>query len=130
MNNATRITRSLSSTIPGIADSTRVTAGDLLFISGQTAVDATGVVPEDFSEEIDAAFAGLHRALTEGGGTKSDLVRITIYVTDLPSRSLETIRTVRDRWIEVTEPPASALIGVAHLFDERVHVEIDAVAAV
>ncbi|ENO84589.1 RidA family protein [Thauera linaloolentis] len=41
---------------------------------------------------------------------------------------LPLIRGVRDRYIDVGRPPASALIGVDALFHPDVLVEVDAVA--
>ena len=41
-------------------------------------------------EAVEAAFAA--------EGVPADLARVTIYVRDLPNRSLETIRAVRDRY--------------------------------
>ena len=41
-----RITRIPAPAVPGISDSTRVTSGDLVFISGQVGFEADGSVPE------------------------------------------------------------------------------------
>ncbi|KHD73630.1 hypothetical protein MB27_33115 [Actinoplanes utahensis] len=117
----------LPSAVPGISDVVHV-AGGLLLVSGQTALSDDADVPEDFDAELDRAFAALVTALAGAGALPADLARVTIYVRDLPNRSLETIRAVRDRWIAPGSRPASALIGVAALFDPRVRVEIDAIA--
>ncbi|GIH76999.1 hypothetical protein Plo01_34280 [Planobispora longispora] len=85
-------------------------------------------MPDDFASELDAAFAHVADALRRAGATTAHLARITLYVRDLPDRSLETIRAVRDRWIDPAAPPASALIGVTALFHPAVRVEIDAIA--
>src|SRR3546814_10205622 len=47
-----RITRTASPTVPGISDSTRVTSGDLVFISGQVGFEADGSVPDSFERAI------------------------------------------------------------------------------
>ena len=48
---------------------------------------------------------------------------------DLIDKSkLAAFRTVRDAWLDGAEPPASTLIGIARLFDDRISIEIDAVA--
>ncbi|MEU4624673.1 RidA family protein [Actinoplanes sp. NPDC023801] len=122
-----RVVTRLPGAVPGISDVVHV-AGGLLFVSGQTALNDAADVPEDFDVELDQAFAALVAALAAAGAAPADLARVTIYVRDLPNRSLETIRAVRDRWIAPGSRPASALIGVAALFDPRVQVEIDAVA--
>jgi enamine deaminase RidA (YjgF/YER057c/UK114 family) len=53
-----------------------------------------------------------------------------VYVTNLDTEKLHTFREVRDRWVEPESVPASTFIGVARLFDDRVSIEIDAIAAV
>lgn len=121
------VTRHPSPAIPGISDAVRV-SGDLLLISGQVGMGADGAVPEEFGAELDAVFANLAGVLERAGASAADLARITIYVRDLPSRDLQTIRDVRDRWIDPATAPASALIGVASLFHPDVSVEVDAIA--
>lgn len=121
------LARTPSPVVPGISDVVHV-RGDLLLISGQTALGADGRVPDDFADELDAVFANLDKVLRGSGATTAHLARITIYVRDLPTQSLETIRAVRDRWIDPATPPASALIGVSALFHPAVRVEIDAMA--
>lgn len=123
----TLIARFPSPAVPGISDVVQVQGG-LLFLSGQTALDASGGVPHDFATELDVVFARLVEALRRAGTEARGLARITIYVCDLPSRSLDTIRQVRDRWVDPAAPPASALIGVAALFHPSVRVEVDAIA--
>jgi 2-iminobutanoate/2-iminopropanoate deaminase len=121
------LTRTPSPAVPGISDVVHV-RGDLLLISGQTALGADGSVPEDFADELDAVFANLDKVLRGSGATTAHLARITIYVRDLPTQSLQTIRAVRDRWIDPGAAPASSLIGVSALFHPAVRVEIDAEA--
>ncbi|MNW10454.1 hypothetical protein D3C71_2076770 [compost metagenome] len=52
---------------------------------------------------------------------------MTLYVKGYQPEQLETVRAVRDRWLN-GHAPASALIGVQALFRPDVRVEIDAVA--
>lgn len=54
--------------------------------------------------------------------------RLSPYVTDLERRDLGRIREVRDRWVDVERPPASALLGVERLAPAHASVEIDAIA--
>lgn len=42
----------------------------------------------------------------------------------------DAVRMVRDRHIDLNRPPASALLGVADLYEPSIRVEIDAIAAV
>ncbi len=124
-----RFTRRKAPVVPGISDSVRVTAGDLLFVSGVVGFEADGSVPDDFARAVELTFGELRRALTAGGATFSDLARINIYITDLDQVKLGAFRTVRDTFLDPTNLPASSLIGVQALFNGAT-VEIDAIAAV
>lgn len=99
--------------------------GSLLFLSGQT---ASPPVPDSFREELDAAFSGIDDALTQAGARWQDIARITLFIVDLPSRSLDEIREVRDRWIDADHLPASSFIGVSALALAELRVEIEAIA--
>ncbi|HET7715168.1 MAG TPA: RidA family protein, partial [Bauldia sp.] len=60
-------------------------AGDLLFISGQAAIDDEGriVAPGDFDAQARQAFANLERALKAGGSSLRNVVKVTIFLTDM-----------------------------------------------
>lgn len=128
--NDERFTREPSPTIPGISDSVVVTEGALLFLSGAVGLRPKGEPARDFAEEIDLVFAELVRALSARGATVSQLVRINVYMVGLTSERLATFRSVRDRWIDPDNIPASTLVGVAALFSDTVTIEIDAIAAI
>jgi enamine deaminase RidA (YjgF/YER057c/UK114 family) len=123
-----RIVRHPAPVYPGISDSVRVTAGDLLFLSGVVGLDADGAAPPEFRRAVELAYEQLHRALAAGGAGFGDLVRVNVYVVDLDAERLPVWRSVRDRFIS-SELPASTLIGVQSLVGGA-QIEIDAVAAV
>ncbi|QEV98797.1 RidA family protein [Microbacterium caowuchunii] len=124
-----RISRIPAPVVPGISDSTRVSAGDLVFISGQVGFEEDGSVPEDFERAIELTYAELERALTAAGATWEDLVRVNVYITELDQEKLAIWRTTRNRIVQVEEPPASTVIGVHSLYNGAT-IEIDAIAAV
>lgn len=121
------LTRHPSLAVPGISSSARIRAGDLLFLSGQTAALP---VAEAFRDELESAFSALDEALGQAGASWENLARITLYVVDLPSRSLDDIREVRDAWVVADCLPASSFVGVAALALPGLRVEIEAVAVV
>ncbi len=123
-----RITRTASPTVPGISDSTRVSAGELIFISGQVGFEEDGSVPEDFARAIELTYGELERALKAAGVTYEDLVRVNVYITQLDQEKLKTWRTTRDRVVNAPEPSASTVIGVHSLYNGAT-IEIDAIAA-
>ena len=123
-----RITRHPAPVFPGISDSVRVTAGDLLFVSGVVGLESDGSAPSDFDRAVELAFAQLSRALEVGGAGLADIVRVNVYIVGLDADRLAVYRTVRDSHIS-TDLPASTLIGVQTLV-AGAQIEIDAVAAV
>jgi 2-iminobutanoate/2-iminopropanoate deaminase len=124
-----RITHNPAPVIPGIADSVRVSSGDLLFVSGAVGFEADGSVPRDFKRAIELTYAELKRALEAGGATWEDLVRVNVYITHLDQEKLAIWRKTRDSIVKVREPSASTVIGVYSLFNGAA-IEIDAIAAV
>ena len=125
---AERIGRIPSPSFPGISDSIRVSAGDLLFVSGAVGFEEDGSVPVDFARAVELTLRELQRALNAGGAEFADVVRINIYITQLDDERLRVFREVRDRVMDVENPPASSLIGVQSLV-KGATVEIDAIAA-
>ena len=62
-----------------------VIAGNLLFVSGQIPIDpATGnVVSESIESQTTQVFKNLLAIISEAGSTFDDVVKLTIYLTDL-----------------------------------------------
>ncbi len=105
-----------------------VKAGDLLFLSGQVALDPATmqIVAGGVEAETRQVLANLTAVLAAGGATWDDVVRTTIFLTDLGD-----FATVNKIYGEVAGavPPARATVQVAALPRGAV-VEIDAVAIV
>ena len=61
-----------------------VSAGDLIFLSGQLAFGADGtiVAPDDVARQTEQVLANLNRVLTSFGLDLSDIVKTTIWLTD------------------------------------------------
>ncbi|TFI42470.1 RidA family protein [Rhodococcus sp. 1R11] len=124
-----RLTHTPAPIVPGIADSVRVKAGELLFISGQVGFEEDGSVPDSFERAIELTYGELERALTAGGASYDDLVRVNVYITHLDQEKLGIFRRTRDAIVKVPEPSASTVIGVYSLYNGAT-IEIDAIAAV
>lgn len=124
-----RISRIPAPVVPGISDSTRVTAGDLVFISGQVGFEADGSVPTDFARAIELTYGEVERALRAAGATWEDVVRVNVYITELDQEKLKVWRETRNALVKVPEPSASTVIGVHSLYNGAT-IEVDAIAAV
>jgi reactive intermediate/imine deaminase len=101
--------------------------GDLLFISGQAAIadDGTIVGVGDFDAQVEHVFARLERVLQAGGSSLAQVVKVTVYVTDMSH--IEQVVAFRERYF--TEPyPADTLVEVQALGLPELMLEIEAIA--
>ncbi|HEU6453472.1 MAG TPA: RidA family protein [Gemmatimonadaceae bacterium] len=101
--------------------------GDLLFISGQAAIDDDGglVGIGDFDAQAEQAFRNLDRALRAGGSSLANVVKVTIYLTDM--RNFPKIVELRGHWF--TPPfPADTIVEVRSLYSPDAMIEIEAIA--
>jgi len=106
-----------------------VKPGRLLFIAGQTALDSDGHVVGigDPAAQTRQIYENIGRILAEAGGTFSDLVKITRYMTDVSFK--ETVNRIQSEYLN-EDPPASTGIVVKGLAREAFLVEIEAIACI
>ncbi len=114
---------------PGFGYSHVVAAtGRLIAISGQVALDESGRLVGSGDPEAQArqVFENLRRCLAAADATFADVVKLTVYVTDLAT--MTAVRAVRDEYVDTTRPPASSAVQVAGLVLPELLLEIDALA--
>ncbi|WP_062354322.1 RidA family protein [Herbidospora yilanensis] len=101
--------------------------GDLLFVSGQVAVDASGEVvgPGDMTRQSEVVYENLRLILEDQGGTFEDVVHIRTFLTDMDG--LLDHAAVRGRHMP-SPPPASTTVEVSRLFLPGLVVEVELVA--
>jgi 2-iminobutanoate/2-iminopropanoate deaminase len=100
--------------------------GNLLFISGLAPVDAEmKLVSPDVVEQTRSLFEQMEKLLSAAGATFADVLRVTVYLTDVNDRT--KINPVRQEFFGSTRP-ASTLIGVNELAIPGMKVEIEAIA--
>ena len=107
-----------------------VAQGRVVFLAGQTALDASGtIVGADVVTQFEQALTNLLTALRAAGGTPGELTSLTVYATDLADyrASGQEIGAVWRRLIGRSYP-AMAAIGVSRLWDETALVEIQGFA--
>jgi enamine deaminase RidA (YjgF/YER057c/UK114 family) len=117
---------------PGYSQIVEITAGRILFIAGQTAVDADGNVvgKNDFAAQAEQVFKNLSIALRARGCTAANLVKLTVFLTDMSN--LPRYREARNRFFATVTPPAApavTLIEVSKLYGPDFMIEIEAIAA-
>jgi enamine deaminase RidA (YjgF/YER057c/UK114 family) len=88
--------------------------------------DRNIVAAGDWEGQTRAVFQNLERALRAGGAGWGDVVKLTLFVVDVSA--LETVRVVRDEFVDRASPPTSSLVQVAGLFHPDVLIEVEAVA--
>jgi enamine deaminase RidA (YjgF/YER057c/UK114 family) len=108
------------------------TGGKTIYISGQTAVDASGQVvgKGDLKRQAEQTFENLRVALAAAGATWADVVATRLYVVNLKPADVPIIREVRSRYVSPDHPPASTLVGVQALVGPEWLIEIEATAVV
>ena len=115
---------------PGVSQAVRI-AGDLVVLGGHVPVDEQGnLVKGDFESQLDAVFRSIGRTLEAAGLGFDSVARFTFYVARYEPSMIPVLRAVRSRYVNQEAPPASALVGVAALYDESILVEVDGIAVV
>jgi enamine deaminase RidA (YjgF/YER057c/UK114 family) len=120
-------------TPPGYSQIVEVTAGRIIFISGQTALDRGGnlVGKNDFAAQAAQVFHNLAIALQARGCDAANLAKLTVFLTDM--ENLGAYREARNRFFASVTPPAApavTLVEVSKLYGAEFMIEIEAIAAV
>jgi enamine deaminase RidA (YjgF/YER057c/UK114 family) len=114
----------------GYSQVATVTGGMIVFVAGQVALDKSGNVvgKDDFRAQVQQVFENLKAAMGAAGGTFNDVIKLNSYFLDLSH--LPEFREVRDKYVSLSNPPASTAVQVPKLFRPEFLVEIEAVAVV
>ncbi|HEY2218905.1 MAG TPA: RidA family protein [Gaiellaceae bacterium] len=101
--------------------------GPLLFVSGVVPVDEQGrlVGGDDAVEQARAVFRNLGAVLAAGGASFADVVKVSVFLTDVDDRRL--INPVRQEAFGEARP-ASTLVEVSRLAIAGAKIEVEAVA--
>jgi 2-iminobutanoate/2-iminopropanoate deaminase len=101
--------------------------GDLLFISGQTALNDQGelVGIGNFDIQAEQTFQNLNKVLTAGGSSLKNVVKVTILLRDMGN--FNKIVALRGKYFSAPYP-ADTIMEVSSLFSPDALIEIEAVA--
>jgi enamine deaminase RidA (YjgF/YER057c/UK114 family) len=107
--------------------------GRLLFMAGQTGMDATGKIanPFDLIEQFQHTLENMKAVVTEAGGVMTDIVKLTIFVTDKRAYHAQ-----RERIGDVYRAyfgkyfPAMTLVEIKSLYDPSAMIEIEGMAVI
>jgi len=105
-----------------------VTAGRLVYIAGQVALDPTGALvgPGDIRAQARQVFDNLQAGLQAVGAGFEQVVKLNLYLLD--ATQLPAVREVRERYVDTARPPASTAVEVGRLALDGLLLEIEAVA--
>jgi enamine deaminase RidA (YjgF/YER057c/UK114 family) len=116
----------------GFSHAVAVTGGRLVFLAGQTALDADGaIVGDTVTAQFEQALGNLLEALRAAGGSPEHLASLTIYAVDLQDYRAHG-RQIGAAWRRLAgrEYPAMAAVGVSRLWDGAALVEIQGHAVI
>ena len=103
--------------------------GDVLYVSGQAAISLEGEIvgAGDFDAQAEQTFLNLKAVLEAGGSSLADIVKVTIFLTDMGN--FPKIVELRGKWF--SEPwPADTIVEVSSLALPELQLEIEAIAVV
>jgi reactive intermediate/imine deaminase len=102
--------------------------GELLFISGQAGYSDEGKIVEGgFRVQGDQAFSNLARALKAGGSSLQNVLKVTIFLTDMGN--FGEVVELRRKYF--SKPyPADTIVEVSGLYAPEAKIEIEAIAFV
>jgi 2-iminobutanoate/2-iminopropanoate deaminase len=102
-----------------------ITAGDLVFASGQIGLDpATGTLVEGLEAQTERVLRNVAAILDAAGVTMADVVKTTIFLTDMAD--FATVNAIYAKHV-VDPPPARSTVAVAAL-PKGAQIEIEVVA--
>lgn len=114
----------------GYANGVVCEGGRTVYVAGQIGWDAhQRFTSDDFVAQFDQALANVVAVVEAAGGRATDIVKMTVYVTDLDAYR-DGVRGVGGAWRARLGKhfPAMALVGVAGLVERAAKVEIEAIA--
>ncbi|HWV50997.1 RidA family protein [Pseudorhodoplanes sp.] len=102
--------------------------GRIVYIAGQLGLDAQGKLAGaagDFRAQSTQAFENLKYALESVGAAFGDIVKLNNYLKDMSH--LPILREVRDKYVNVSAPPASTTVEISKFALEGALFEVEAV---
>lgn len=102
----------------------------MVIMSGQVGLDKDGKLAGngDLISQTEQVFTNIKNIVEAAGGTMNDLVELNYYLMDASQVTL--VRSIRDKYVNIKQPPASTLVQVSKLFRDDILIEIKATAVI
>ncbi len=108
----------------------KATGGHLIFASGQVSRNVNGetVGVGDIKAQTRHVLENLKAVLEEGGATLDDVVKVTVFVTNVAEQFAQIHEVRGEYWKD--DYPASTLVEISALADPDLLIEIEALAVI
>jgi 2-iminobutanoate/2-iminopropanoate deaminase len=120
--------KDFTKTIGAYSHGLKVDVGDstFIFVTGQIAMDKDGsLVSENVEEQTEFIFHNIQKILNEAGASLDDVVKATIFVTDM--NDFPKISPIRNKYFAKSKP-VSTLVEINKTVKEGCKVEIEVIA--
>jgi enamine deaminase RidA (YjgF/YER057c/UK114 family) len=104
-----------------------VRSGNFIAVSGTVGVNADGSYPPALADQTRRSLAIIAAAIESLGGRLQNVIRTRMYVTDI-SKWQEVAGVHGEIFGEIR--PATAIVEIAKLIDEKAQIEIEADAVI
>ncbi len=107
-----------------------VKVGLTVYVSAMVPLDSAGTLvgPGDLEAQTHQVMKNLASVVQAANGVPGDVVRLTIYLTDLTPAAVATVRPIVLGALDPASPPALTIVGVTALPEPGMRVMVDAVA--
>lgn len=123
--------RFLNQSPHGFSNVVEVPPGRLVLVTGQMSIDATGqlVGAGDFAAQVEQVFENLATSLAAVDATFDHVIKLEVLaVAEEFTEHMYTFGEVRDRYVNLENPPASAITLVPKLVHDGALIDIAATA--
>jgi enamine deaminase RidA (YjgF/YER057c/UK114 family) len=114
----------------GYSQMAHVKSGELLYFSGQVALNAKGeLVGADYATQLEQIFRNIELGLKAAGASLENLIKLNFFVSSaVPMPDiLASHFAIRDKY-NLEKPPASAFVFVSRLFRAEWLLEVESIA--
>ncbi|HEX8020442.1 RidA family protein, partial [Mucilaginibacter sp.] len=96
----------------------------MVIMSGQVGLDKDGKLAGngDLTSQTQQVFTNIKNIVEAAGGSMNDLVELNYYLMD--ASQVQLVRSIRDKFVNTKQPPASTLVQVSKLFRDDILIEI------
>lgn len=102
----------------------------MIVMSGHVAMDGEGknVGEGNMEQQAEFIFSAIKSIVEKAGGSMANIIKLTNYLTDIAQ--LPEFKTVRDKYVNTAQPPASTTLEVSGFVRKEWLLEVEAMAVI